>query len=67
MIERNKRLERGSLFSWSPEINASARRLLRQDLKPVDHIMVEFAVSVAGESRLPPHSGSGNARSTDVC
>ena len=67
MIERNKRVDRGSLFSWSPEINASARRLLRQDLKPVDLIMVEFAVSVTSDSQLSLHNSSWNTRVTDVC
>ena len=36
MIGRNKRVDRGSLFSWGPELTASVPRLLRQDLKPLD-------------------------------
>jgi hypothetical protein len=67
MIERNKRVDRGSLFSWSPEVTASVARLPRQDLKHMDLFAVGFAVSVTGDSQVPLHSGSCITRSTDVC
>ena len=51
MIGRNKRVDRGSLFSWGPEVTARVPRLLRQDLKPMDLFAVELAVSVTGDSQ----------------
>ncbi len=44
MIGRNKRVDRGSLFSCGPELTASVPRLLGQDLKPLDLFVVGLAV-----------------------
>jgi len=51
MIGRNKRVDRGSLFSCGPELTASVPRLLRQDLKPLGLFAVELAASVTGDSQ----------------
>ncbi len=67
MIGCNKHVDRGSLFSWGPEVTVSVPRLLRQDLNPMDLFAVELAVSVTGDSQLPLHSGSSNTRFSDVC
>lgn len=67
MMGRNKRVDRGSLVSWGPEVTASVPRLLRQDLKPTDLFVVEFAVSLTGDSQLPLHSGAWNTRFSNVC
>ena len=67
MMGRNKRVDRGSLVSWGPEVTASVPRLLRQELKPLDLFAVELAASVTGNSQLPLHSGSWNIRFSDVC
>ena len=67
MIGRNKRVDRGSLFFWGPELTASVPRLLRQDLKPMDLFAVELVASATGDLQLPQHSGSWNTRLSDVC
>ena len=51
MMGRNKRVDRGSLFFWGPELSASVPRLLRQDLKRMDLFAVELAASVTGNSQ----------------
>lgn len=67
MIGRNKRVDRGSLFSCGPELTASVPRLLGQDLKPLDLFVVGLAAYVTGDSQLPLQSGSWKARLSDVC
>ena len=67
MTGRNKRVDRGSLFSWGPEITASVPRLLEQDLKPLDRFALGLAAYVTGDSQLPLPSGSRNTRLSDVC
>ena len=51
MTGRNKRLDRGSLFSWCIELSASVARLRRQYLKPPDLFAVDLAASVTGNSQ----------------
>ena len=51
MMGRNKRVDRGSLFFWGPELSASVPCLLRQGLRPLDLFAVELAASVTGDSQ----------------
>ncbi len=67
MIGRNKRVDRGSLFSCGPGLTMSEPRLLRQDLKPLDLFVGGLAAYVTGDSQLPLQSGSRNTRLSDVC
>ena len=67
MIGRNKRVDRGALFSCGPERTASEPRLLGQDLKPLGLFVVGLAAYVTGDSQLPLQSGTRNTRLSDVC